>query len=133
MPSPKKSLVTWIFASAVGAMALPAYAQIIVEVPPPPERYERVPSHARQGYVWENGHWRWSGHRYVWVAGHWERARPGYRHVPPRWVQRDGRWEYHARRWDRDRDGIPDRRDRDRDGDGVPNRYDRRPDNPRRS
>ncbi|MGQ0525201.1 MAG: hypothetical protein ACT4P8_16270 [Betaproteobacteria bacterium] len=32
---------------------------------------------------------------------------------------------------DRDRDGIPDRRDRDRDGDGVPNRYDRRPDNPR--
>ena len=32
---------------------------------------------------------------------------------------------------DRDRDGIPDRRDRDRDGDRVPNRYDRRPDNPR--
>jgi Thrombospondin type 3 repeat len=31
---------------------------------------------------------------------------------------------------DRDRDGIPDRRDRDRDGDGVPNRYDRQPNNP---
>lgn len=34
-------------------------------------------------------------------------------------------------RWDRDGDGIPNRRDRlynpawDRDGDGVPNRYDR--------
>lgn len=36
-----------------------------------------------------------------------------------------------ARGWrDRDRDGIPDRRDRDRDGDGVPNRYDRQPNNP---
>lgn len=42
---------------------------------------------------------------------------------------------YHSRheptRWDRDGDGIPNRRDRlynpawDRDGDGVPNRYDR--------
>lgn len=32
----------------------------------------------------------------------------------------------------RDRDGIPNRRDRDRDGDGVPNRYDTRPDNPYR-
>jgi hypothetical protein len=32
---------------------------------------------------------------------------------------------------DRDRDGIPNRRDRDRDGDRVPNRYDRSPDNPR--
>ena len=32
---------------------------------------------------------------------------------------------------DRDRDGIPDRRDRDRDGDRVPNRYDQYPNNPR--
>lgn len=37
-------------------------------------------------------------------------------------------------RWDRDRDGIPNRYDRlynppwDRDGDGIPNRYDRRDD-----
>lgn len=44
-------------------------------------------------------------------------------------VDRDGR-AYQGR--DRDRDGIPDRRDRDRDGDGVPNRQDRRPDDPRR-
>lgn len=37
----------------------------------------------------------------------------------------------HSRRWDADRDGIPNRHDRiynprwDRDGDGVPNRHDR--------
>lgn len=40
-----------------------------------------------------------------------------------------------GRRYDRDRDGIPDRYDRhdrhDRDRDGVRNRYDSRPDNPR--
>ncbi|CAG0945350.1 hypothetical protein GPROT2_03163 [Gammaproteobacteria bacterium] len=40
-------------------------------------------------------------------------------------------WLYNPR-WDRDGDGIPNRRDRidntrhDRDGDGIPNRYDRR-------
>ncbi len=41
-------------------------------------------------------------------------------------------------RWDRDRDGIPDHRDRydnrrwDNDRDGVPNRYDRHDHDPRR-
>ena len=128
----KKTLLALLFASAFGAISVPAQAQIIVHVAPPPERYEVVPG-PRRGYVWEAGHWEWNGRRHIWVAGHWERVRVGYRHVGPRWVERDGRWEYHARRWDRDRDGIPDRRDRDRDGDGVPNRYDRSPDNPRRS
>ena len=67
-------------------------------------------------------------------------------------MQRDNRWAFERGRWDRnrpygdrDRDGIPnyrdrDRdndwvpnyRDRDRDNDGVPNRNDRAPDNPRR-
>lgn len=129
----KKPLFALIFASAFGGISVPAQAQVLVELAPPPLRYERVPVHPRHGYVWEAGHWRWNGYRHVWVAGHWERVRHGYRHVAPRWVERDGRWEYHARRWDRDRDGIPDRRDRDIDGDGVPNRYDRRPYNPSRS
>ena len=141
----KKSWVAVFFASALGATAVPAAAQIIVDVAPPAPRHERIPA-PRAGYVWESGHWRWNGHRYVWVPGHWERVRHGYRHVGPRWVERNGRWEYQARRWDRDRDGIPNRYDRDRDndgvpnqydrdrdGDGVPNRYDRNPNNPRRS
>ena len=129
----KKTLFAVIFASAFGGISLPAQAQIIVQVAPPPDRHEVVPSYHRRGYVWESGHWEWRGRRHVWIAGHWERVRPGYAYVAPRWVERDGRWEFHSRRWDRDRDGIPDYRDRDRDGDGVPNRYDRAPDNPRRS
>ena len=129
----KKTLFALMVASAFGAISVPAQAQIIIQVAPPPDRHEVAPTYTRRGYVWEAGHWEWRGRRHAWVAGHWERARPGYAYVAPRWVEREGRWEYHARRWDRDRDGIPDRRDRDRDGDGVPNYRDRRPDNPNRS
>lgn len=38
----------------------------------------------------------------------------------------------HSQLRDRDRDGVPDRRDRDRDGDGVRNRDDMSPNDPRR-
>ncbi len=114
----KKTLLALMVASSFGVIAVPAQAEIIVEVAPPPLRYEVTPS-PRRGYVWESGHWRWNGRRHVWVSGHWVRNRPGYAFYEPRWVERDGRWEYHSRRWDRD-------------GDGVPNRFDARPDNPRR-
>ena len=129
----KKALLGLMVASSFGAIALPAQAEvdIILNFGPPPLRYERVPEH-RRGYVWESGYWRWNGHRHVWVAGNWVRERPGYAHRAPHWVERDGRWQYQSRRWDRDGDGIRNSRDRDRDGDGVPNRLDRRPDNPNR-
>jgi hypothetical protein len=39
-----------------------------------------------------------------------------------------GYWGRH----DKDRDGVPNSRDRDRDGDGVPNYADRHPDVPGR-
>ena len=47
------------------------------------------------------------------------------------YYNRDGRAHYYPSQ-DRDRDGIPNERDRDRDGDGVRNSQDRRPDDPRR-
>jgi hypothetical protein len=130
----KRTVLGLMVASSLGAVALPAQAQgeIVLNFGPPAPRYEYVPA-PRRGYVWESGYWHWNGHRHVWIAGHWERARPGYAYIGPRWVERDGRWYYHSRRWDRDGDGIANSRDRDRDGDGVPNRFDRRPDNPYRS
>ncbi len=115
----KKTLLGVMVASSLGAIALPAQAEIVLNFGPPPARYEVAPN-PRRGYVWEPGYYRWNGRRHVWVAGHWERSRAGYAYSGPRWVERDGRWEFHSRRWDRD-------------GDGVPNRYDRRPDNPNRS
>jgi hypothetical protein len=117
-PLMKKTLLAFLVTSAFGAISVPAQAEIIVQVAPPPLRYEVTPE-PRRGYVWESGHWRWNGRRHVWVSGHWVRSRPGYVFSEPRWVERDGRWEYQARRWDRD-------------GDGVPNRLDSRPNNPYR-
>ena len=116
----KKALLGLIVASSFGAVAVPAQAEIVVSVAPPPLRVERAPTYERRGYTWAEGYWRWNGRRHIWVAGHWERTRRGHMYVAPRWEERDGRWAYSGPRWDRD-------------GDGVPNRYDSRPNNPNRS
>jgi hypothetical protein len=143
----KMLLSALIAAGTIGGVAtpLPSVAAANVDIQlnfgPPPLRYEAVPA-PRSGYVWSPGHWAWDGRGHVWVAGHWVTARPGYAYYAPGWVERDGRWYYRSSRWDRDGDGIPNRRDPtpngfaprhgDRDGDGVPNRYDSHPDNPYR-
>ncbi|CAD5366284.1 conserved exported hypothetical protein [Rubrivivax sp. A210] len=69
---------------------------------------------------------------YVRPAPVYMRPAPVYVQAPPVYVR--------PPRWDRDGDGIPDRRERfvdrqdgwrwDRDGDGVPNRHDRHPGDP---
>lgn len=144
----KKALVCATFAAGIfGAVLIPvanvAAAEIWVQRAPPPARYEVVPR-PRRGYLWAPGHWQWnaSRNRHYWTAGTWERARSGYVFQNPQWVERDGRWFYQARRWDRDGDGIPNRRDstpdgmngaRDSDRDGIPDRRDAQPNNPKRS
>lgn len=95
---------------------------IVVQVAPPPPRFERLPP-PRRGQAWVPGHWEYRGARHVWIGGYWVRARPGYQYNAPRWVQRDGgRWEMRPGEWQRG----------DRDGDGIPNRMDRRPNDPTR-
>ncbi len=118
--SANKLLVSLLIAAgAIGAVATPlpsaaaTYREIIVERAPPPPRDERVPE-ARRGYAWVPGYWDWRGRRYVWVRGTWVRERRGYAYHPHRWVERDGRWVLERGRWargDRDRDGVPNRRD----------------------
>ena len=119
----KKLILGSLLAASLAASALPASArsEIIVNVAPPPVRYEVVPA-PRVGYVWIPGVWEWRGRRHVWVGGHWVRHRAGYVYAPARWVEHDGRWPYVEPGWNR----------HDRYGDGVPNRYDRAPDNPYR-
>ena len=116
----KKLILGSLVAATLAASAMPAAARtdIVVNVAPPPLRYEVVPA-PRVGYVWVPGYWDWRRHRHLWVAGHWTRHRHGYVYAPAAWVERDNRWYYRGPRWDRD-------------GDGVPNRYDRAPDNPYR-
>ena len=85
-------------------LAAPAFAgpQIYVRVGPPARVVEVRPAH-RPGYVWQDGYYRWNGHRYVWRsgryvrppfgyaawnAGRWERSRHGYYWVPGHWARR---------------------------------------------
>ena len=116
----KKTLFALLASSALGAIAIPAQSQVIVEygapvyrstIPPdePPVRIAPAP-------VVREGHWEWNGYRYVWVA-------PSY--APDYYAFRTER--------DRDRDGVPNYADRDMDGDGVLNRHDRFPRDPYRS
>jgi hypothetical protein len=132
-----------------------------------PGHFERV----RVGHYYDQPRWVQQGSNWGYVPGGWRRnsearhghARDGHGqardhghghghgrdrdhgHGHARDRDRDhghGHRPVQARGPDRDRDGIPDRRDRDldndgrpnhrdrdRDGDGVPNRHDARPDN----
>ena len=137
----KKTVVSALFAAGtIAALVTPgssiAQIDVFLNFGPPAAQYEPVPE-PRSGYVWSRGHWQWDGNRHVWNAGNWQASRPGYYYSSPQWVERNGRWSYQASRWDRDGDGIPNRRDAtpdgavrswDRDGDGIPNRRDATPD-----
>ena len=121
----KKLIVGSFVAAVLAATAFPAAARtnvdLIVNVGPPPVRYEPVFA-PRVGFLWVPGYWDWRHGRHHWVRGHYLRHRPGYVYEPARWAERGGRWHYAPPLW----------RDGDRDGDGVPNRYDRYPDDPYR-
>lgn len=78
-------------------------------------------THGGYTYFYDNDRWRYADSR----AGPWvDLPRSHYPRETRFRGRQDGR--------DRDRDGVPNRRDRDRDGDGVPNRRDSAPNNPRR-
>ena len=79
-----------------------AATQIYVRIGPPARAVEVRPV-VRPGYVWQDGYYRWNGHRYAWVSGRsvrapyaraawssgrWERSHRGYYWVPGHWVRR---------------------------------------------
>ena len=85
-----------LFAGLLSA-ALPASAQVYVQVAPPAPVVETIPASPGTGYVWVNGHYRWDGNRYVWVGGrysrhagrycdgHWRNTAHGYVWVEGHW------------------------------------------------
>jgi hypothetical protein len=76
-------------------------------VPPPyavvpPPRAEVVPPPRGERYVWEPGHWQWSGQRYVWEPGHYvERRMHRGQWVAGRWVwsPRMHQWVWRPAHW----------------------------------
>lgn len=113
----KKALVSALFAAGMlGGVLAPQSSSAQVEIElnygPPAPRYEVIPA-PRNGYIWSGGHWQWSQNRHVWIPGNWQAERRGYTYSQPQWVERKGGggWNYRASRWDKDGDGVPDRRD----------------------
>jgi hypothetical protein len=121
----RKALFIALYAAALGVASLPipssAAVDVFLNVAPPAPRVEVVPA-PRQGYVWAPGYWDARGRRHAWIGGHWERVRRGQHYVSPRWVERNNGWYLERGRWNPG----------DRDRDGVPNYRDRAPDNPNR-
>ncbi|MEX3810897.1 YXWGXW repeat-containing protein [Paraburkholderia sp. BR13439] len=79
--------------------AAPAFAQVVIApMAPPPPRVELVPA-PRDGYVWDQGRWRWEHGRYVWAPGHWQPVRVGYHWVPGHWAQRGPHWRWVEGHW----------------------------------
>jgi len=118
----RKILLATLVAASFASVAIPAAAQVVVRIAPPPPRAEVAPQ-PRRGHLWVAGHWDWRNRNHQWVKGHWIRERRGYQYSQPSWMERDGRWHMQRGAWRRG----------DRDGDGVPNRQDRAPDNSNRS
>ena len=102
----KKSLLAAMFATSLGAIALPASAavDVILQVAPPEPRYEVVPA-PRRGYTWAPGYWGWDGNRHYWHPGQWMEHRHGHRWVPAHWVDTDPgprrRWRFVPGHWER--------------------------------
>jgi hypothetical protein len=81
-------------------VTVPASAQAVMVSPmaPPPPRVEVVPA-PRDGYVWDQGRWRWEHGRYAWAPGHWQPVRVGYHWVPGHWAQRGPHWRWIEGHW----------------------------------
>ena len=86
--------------AALTSASVSAQAIIVAPSAPPPMRTEVVPV-ARPGYVWDGGHWRWSGRDYIWVPGHWRPVQVGARWIPGHWVQRGPNWHWIEGHWAR--------------------------------
>lgn len=98
---------------SASAVALPAFADIYIELAPPASRSERY--EPRAGHAWAPGAWNWNNGKHDWVPGRYVAERKGYRYERDRWVQHDNnKWAYQRGGWaqDADRDGTPDRSDR---------------------
>jgi WXXGXW repeat (2 copies) len=120
-----KPLAALVFAASLAGVTQSSVAtaevRIFLNNAPPALRYEAVPS-PRRGYTWAPGYWDSNRSHHAWRSGSWQRNRSGHYYVEPRWTQRDNGWQLERGRWNR---GYRDR-------DGVPNNRDRAPDNPYR-
>jgi len=94
MLKPIRSLLfaTAIATALVGGTAS-SFADVYVNVAPPPLREEVVPVAPHGRWVWRPGFWRWNGVRYHWVHGRYVHPR----HVGAAWLP--GHWDSTPHGW----------------------------------
>jgi hypothetical protein len=87
----KKIILSALLALCMAPAAV--MAQVMVRVAPPApivEVHDRPP---HPGWVWNDGYYRWNGHKYIWVKGRWVNPpHPGAVWVAHHWEQRNGGW-----------------------------------------
>lgn len=74
-----------VFAGAETASAQRPYPPI------PPPRYERIPPPPGGRFMWEPGHWHWTGAQYAWIPGRYVPRHPHRGHYVP------GHWQFSPR------------------------------------
>lgn len=73
----------------------------VVEVAPPPLRYEVRPMAPGPGYAWIGGYWSWQLGRHVWIGGRWALPPSGRVWVPGQWHRQDRGWRWQRGYWGR--------------------------------
>jgi hypothetical protein len=97
----RKALIGAMLVLAAGAAgsAQAAHYDVNVTMSPPPDRVEHVPP-PRNGYVWDQGYWRWDHGHHIWVRGHWIHERHGHHWVNRHWVNEGERWRLEGGHWE---------------------------------
>src|SRR5579863_9933461 len=94
----KSLFIAVVMSLGFGMIAMPASAQVYVQIGPPAPIVERIPARPGSGYVWVGGYYRWYGGRYVWTHGYW--SRHAGRWCGGRWVHTMRRgWHWTTGRW----------------------------------
>lgn len=99
----KSPLKTLLLATVLAAAAIPASAQVTINigVSPPPVQQEVIPV-LPPTQTWAPGYWAWNGDRHVWVRGRAMNKRDGYRWAPDNWVQTGNGYSRQPGYWVRD-------------------------------
>jgi hypothetical protein len=86
---------------AMACLPLPPVGVVVVQIGPPPARWERMGPPPGPWYVWVGGYWVWRDGDFVWVVGRWMPIPPGHRYwVPGRWVRARRGWYFVEGYWD---------------------------------
>jgi hypothetical protein len=107
-PLAAAGLITVLAACSSGGMAggtlPPPSLTITSQTAPPPAKAESVPpvpaAQTPEYFIWEPGHWHWTGQGYVWIPGSYiERPYPSAVWVHGGWTENGLTWTWTPGHW----------------------------------